>query len=361
MRTTITKSGKLDTLADSTAAWDRALTDAALNLAKTNQEDANRRLNETHAQLIQNEKMASLGQLVAGIAHDINNPLAFVLNNLFLVETGLDALGPEIEPHLSEHSLSKLRKTRNRLGEMQDGLDRIKELVLDLQTFSRLDEGELKIIDVPGAIDAVLLLLSHKMNGRIQVEKHYAPARTLYCYAGRLHQVLMNLIANAVDAIAGEGKIVITTSQTPELFPDLDSRHRSGYPRSNPKQDLRPVLHHQADRSGHRPGVGDLLWNRGGPRRLDRGSKRRRRGHRVYRQNSPKPAVVKGTMKEKLLILDDEELILTSLEHLFEDDYEVFATTDAETALGMALVHDLAVILCDERMPGSAGTSFCGV
>ena len=61
-------------------------------------------------------------------------------------------------------------------------------------------------------------LLKHKMNGRIQVEKHYVPERTLYCYAGRLHQVLMNLIANAVDAIAGEGKIVITTSQTPEFF-----------------------------------------------------------------------------------------------------------------------------------------------
>ena len=181
-------------------------------------EEANRKLKETQAQLIQNEKMASLGQLVAGIAHEINNPLAFVVNNLFLVDRGLDGLGPEMEPHLSEPSCGKLQKIRARLGEMKEGLDRVKELVLDLRTFSRLDEGELKTVDVVETIDAVLLLLKHKMNGRILVEKHYVPERTLHCYAGRLHQVLMNLIANAVDAIVGEGKIVITTSQTFHVF-----------------------------------------------------------------------------------------------------------------------------------------------
>jgi two-component system NtrC family sensor kinase len=94
----------------------------------------------------------------------------------------------------------------------------VKELVLDLRTFSRLDEREFKTTDVVETIDGVLLLLKHKMNGRIRVEKHYSSARTLYCYVGRLHQVLLNLIANAVDAIEGEGMITITTSQTPQLF-----------------------------------------------------------------------------------------------------------------------------------------------
>jgi two-component system NtrC family sensor kinase len=189
-------------------------------------QEANRKLKETQAQLIHNEKMASLGQLVAGIAHEINNPLAFVLNNLFIVESGLDSLGPEIEPRLSEPSLKKMRKARTRLGEMRDGLDRVKELVLDLRTFSRLDEAELQAVDVGEIIDAVLLLLKHKMNGAIHLEKHYAPARTLYCFAGRLQQVLMNLIGNAMDSIVvksagkgdGEGTISLTTSQTPEFF-----------------------------------------------------------------------------------------------------------------------------------------------
>jgi two-component system, NtrC family, sensor kinase len=181
-------------------------------------EEANRKLKETQAQLIQIEKMASLGQLVAGIAHEINNPLAFVVNNLFLVESGLDKLVPELEPHLLEPSLKKLGKVRARLGEMREGLDRVKELVLDLRTFSRMDEGEFKTVDVEETIDAVLLLLKHKINGRILVEKQCGPERMLFCSAGRINQVLMNLITNAVDAMGGDGKIVITTSQTSEVF-----------------------------------------------------------------------------------------------------------------------------------------------
>jgi two-component system NtrC family sensor kinase len=123
-----------------------------------------------------------------------------------------------MEPHLSEASLEKMAKARARLGEMRQGLDRVKELVLDLRTFSRMDQGEFKTMDVVEAIESVLLLLKHKMNGRIEVERHYGPLKTLYCHAGPLQQVLMNLIANAGDAIAGQGRIVITTSQTPDTF-----------------------------------------------------------------------------------------------------------------------------------------------
>jgi two-component system NtrC family sensor kinase len=189
-----------------------------LVLANHDLKEANQKLRETQAQLIQNEKMASLGQLVAGIAHEINNPLAFIVNNLHIAETGLEGLSAEIEVHLTEPALKKFRKTRTRLGEMSEGLKRVKELVLDLRTFSRLDEGEFKTVDIVEAIDTVLLLLKHKTNSRIRVEKQYGPGRMLYCYAGRLNQVLMNLIANAVDAIPGDGTIVITTSQNAEVF-----------------------------------------------------------------------------------------------------------------------------------------------
>ncbi len=177
---------------------------------------ANRQLKETQMHLIQSEKMASLGQLVAGIAHEINNPLAFVLNNLFTVESGMDRIAPEIAPHLSETSTLELQKVRARLTEMKEGLDRVKELVQDLRTFSRLDEGEFKTIDIHESIDSALLFLHHKMSGRIELEKQYGPVGTLSCFAGRLNQVLMNLIANAVDAIENEGKITITTRQTNE-------------------------------------------------------------------------------------------------------------------------------------------------
>jgi two-component system NtrC family sensor kinase len=192
----------------------------AEKLVKANRElaETNRKLKETQAQLILTDKMASLGQLVAGIAHEINNPLAFVLSHLFTIQSGLDAIIPEVQPSLSETSYGKLAKVRTRLAEMGEGLDRVRELVVDLRTFSRLDEGEFKTIDVGESIDSVLLFLHYKMNGRIQVEKHYGAARALSCYAGRLNQVFMNLIANAVDAISGQGKIFITTSQTAGEF-----------------------------------------------------------------------------------------------------------------------------------------------
>ncbi|MCU1238932.1 MAG: Signal transduction histidine kinase [Candidatus Solibacter sp.] len=215
------KTKEMETLranAGREAAEARAAMADALVHANRNLQEANRRLKETQAQLVQTEKMASLGQLVAGLAHEINNPLAFVVNNLYTVETGLDRIAPEAEPHLSEPSLAKMRKVRTRLREMGEGLDRIKELVVNLRTFSRLDEGEFKTIDIGDSIDSVLVLLNHKMNGRIQVDRHYGPGRSLSCYAGRLNQVFMNLIANAVDAIPRNGKIVITTSQSDDEY-----------------------------------------------------------------------------------------------------------------------------------------------
>jgi two-component system NtrC family sensor kinase len=200
------------------AAESRAAMADELVHANRGLEEANRKLKETHAQLIQTEKMASLGQLVAGLAHEINNPLAFVVNNLYTVETGLDVIAAEAEPHLSQASLAKMRKVRTRLREMGGGLDRMKELVVHLRTFSRLDECEFKTVDIADSIDSVLVLLNHRLNRRIQVEKHYGPGRLLSCYAGRLNQVFMNLIANAMDAIPGKGTIVITTSQTDDTF-----------------------------------------------------------------------------------------------------------------------------------------------
>jgi len=215
------KTKELETrtaLAGREAAETRAAMAEKLVQANRDLEEVSRKLKETQAQLIQNEKMASLGQLVAGIAHEINNPLAFVVNNLFIAENGLDAVAPEIEPQLPAPLSKKLRKARDRLREMREGLIRVKELVLDLRTFSRLDEGEFKTVDIAEAMDTVLLLLKHKMNNRIQVEKRYGPSHLVHCSAGRINQVLMNLTANAIDAMAGEGKIFITTSQTPEVF-----------------------------------------------------------------------------------------------------------------------------------------------
>jgi two-component system NtrC family sensor kinase len=178
---------------------------------------ANRTLREIQTHLIHSEKMAGLGQLVAGIAHEINNPMAFVINNLFLLDEALGrlALSNVAAPREAEEGIQKLR---TKVNDAQSGAARVKELVSRLRTFSRLDEGALKTIDIRDSIESVLLFLRHRMDGRIELERNYGDARMLTCFAGELNQVLMNLIANAIEAIEGLGRITLSTAQKNDEF-----------------------------------------------------------------------------------------------------------------------------------------------
>jgi len=172
----------------------------------------NLKLRETQTHLVHSEKMAGLGQLVAGIAHEINNPMAFVINNLFVADETLAKLQGDAASATAEAG-TKLTKVRRLIAESQTGAERVKELVCRLRTFSRLDEGQLKTVDIPESIESVLLFLRHRMEGRIQTERRYGEARMLNCFASELNQVLMNLIANAIEAIEGPGVITLTTAQ----------------------------------------------------------------------------------------------------------------------------------------------------
>ncbi len=206
----------------SRAEREAAETRAALagELAHMNQEleETNRKLRETQTHLIQSEKMASLGQLVAGIAHEINNPIAFVINNIFVVQEALDKLAADAPNSVSPAVLPKIEKTRIRMSEMRIGVERVKDLVSKLRTFSRLDEGEFKTINIHESIESVLLLLRHKLENRIQVERHYCETDLLSCFAGELNQVIMNIAANAIDSIEGPGKIAVGTSRADGFF-----------------------------------------------------------------------------------------------------------------------------------------------
>jgi two-component system NtrC family sensor kinase len=190
-------------------------TELAEELGRTNQ-----KLRETQTHLIHSEKMAGLGQLVAGIAHEINNPLAFVINNIYIVQETLQKLiaeDGELPPRVS----AKVSKMQAQIDNAHTGATRVKELVTKLRTFSRLDEGTVKTINVHESIDSVLLFLRHKTDGRIGVERNYGELEMLTCYAGELNQVFMNIIANAIDAIDpsdGLGRITIATEQQNDHF-----------------------------------------------------------------------------------------------------------------------------------------------
>ncbi|MBE9004304.1 HAMP domain-containing protein [Fortiea sp. LEGE XX443] len=178
-------------------------------------------LKQTQLQLIQTEKMSSLGQLVAGVAHEINNPVTFIYGNLEYAEQYIqDILNliqlyqqhyPHPHPHIQkvieevdlEYLIEDLPKI---LISMQVGAERIHQIVLSLRIFSRLDEAEFKAANIHDGIDSTLLILQHRLKAQthrpeIQVIKEYCELPQIYCFVGQLNQVFMNILANAIDAL----------------------------------------------------------------------------------------------------------------------------------------------------------------
>ena len=177
-------------------------------------------LKQTQAQLIQTEKMSSLGQMVAGIAHEINNPVNFISGNLSCASDYLEDLlyvqklyqqhipnpPPEVADAIAEVDLDYVQKDYPRLlDSMKIGTRRICEIVVSLRNFSRVDQSDRKMVDVHEGIDSTLLLLQHRLKARpehpaIAIHKNYGDLPPVPCYSGQLNQVFMNLLANAIDA-----------------------------------------------------------------------------------------------------------------------------------------------------------------
>jgi two-component system, NtrC family, sensor kinase len=167
-------------------------------------------LTTTQSQLVQAAKMASLGELVAGIAHEINNPLAFVQSHLQTARRSLAELEPSL-PALAEPASKNWVRAQNRLSEMNLGLERMAELVIKLRTFSRLDEGAVKHVSVRECVESVLMMSRHRFGDRIEVHTEYGEPDELECYSGLLNQAIMNLVSNAIDAMPDRGSLVIVT------------------------------------------------------------------------------------------------------------------------------------------------------
>jgi two-component system, NtrC family, sensor kinase len=173
--------------------------------------EANIELKAKQAQLVQTAKMASLGELVAGVAHEINNPLSFVRSHVTTATHCMSKVAAEVQPQLSEAAAGSLTRAHSRLSEAELGLERIRELVLKLRVFSRLDEGERKEVKISECIESVLTILRHKLEGRIEVNTHFGDPDLVDCYPSLLNQAIMNLVANSIDAIEGTGQISIST------------------------------------------------------------------------------------------------------------------------------------------------------
>lgn len=159
-------------------------------------------LNDTQLQLINSEKMASLGQLIAGVAHEINTPVAAIKSN--------NEIFTKLIQKIDDAKLAAILNDINSTD--KEAIQRINQLVISLKKFVRLDEAELQEADINRELDLTLDLIRHETKHRITVTKNYGDIPKIKCYPNMLNQVFMNILVNACQAIEKEGTILITTS-----------------------------------------------------------------------------------------------------------------------------------------------------
>ncbi|MDP6037886.1 MAG: ATP-binding protein, partial [Candidatus Latescibacteria bacterium] len=208
----------------------RQLLEADNALKSTELEEAQRRqsiyeslqqknlaLQETQTKLVQSEKMASLGNLVAGIAHEINTPVGAINSMHDTLMRAVDRLKGVLETQYHD-DLQNNRPMRAALRVIQDGnrviatgTERVTEIVRSLRSFARLDEAEMKEANLHEGIENTLTLVHHDLKNRIEVVRDYSDIPPVTCFPSRLNQVFLNLLVNAGQAIDGQGKIAIST------------------------------------------------------------------------------------------------------------------------------------------------------
>jgi len=252
-----------------------------LETANHQLQEALRRLRETQAQLIQSEKLASLGQLVAGVAHELNNPISFVYSNMArLLEYVedirrvfaahrriLDGLKVGTTPTREELSELDSLEAAADIGyiledlqalshESREGAERVQSVVLDLRNFSRLDEGEVQNVDLVQGIKSTLNLLRPELKHRVDLKLELKAVPNIRGNTAQLNQVVMNLVMNAAQAIEGEGSIRIATEPTSMGVRLIISDTGKGIPEDNLSKIFDPFFTTRKDRRGGGTGLG---------------------------------------------------------------------------------------------------------
>lgn len=217
-----TQDGNFELKAPVTSNDEIGILATSLNLLIQKVATQIRELKQAQAQLIQSEKMSSLGQMVAGIAHEINNPVNFIYANLdYAHNYSQDLLelvnkyqqyypqpDPEIQQIFEEIELDFINEDLPRImSSMHLGAERIRQIILSLRNFCHLDEAEMKSVDIHQGLENTLLLLNHRINQKIEVIKQYSSLPLLECYPAQLNQVFWHIISNAIDELLDRDKL----------------------------------------------------------------------------------------------------------------------------------------------------------
>ncbi len=227
-------------------------------------EQAFSELQQAQTRLIQTEKMSSLGQLVAGVAHEINNPVSFIYGNVSPATRYANSLVDLLKQYQSHYpdppteiveELEELdfdfitQDLLKLLASMKLGAERIRQIVSSLRTFSRKDEAEKKSVDIHDGIDSTLMILGHHLKaqqnrGTIEVIKHYGDRLPVNCYAGQLNQVFMNILSNAIDALenVSHPQLTISTALQDDQIVITISDNGSGMPEEVRSQIFNPFF-----------------------------------------------------------------------------------------------------------------------
>ncbi len=187
-------------------------------------ERANKDLQEAQAQLVHSAKMGSLGQVVAGVAHELNNPIGFIHSNMDVLQDYIEKLLRIVE--VAEKKPEELKDIKKELdyeymskdlprliSSCEDGARRVRDIVLNLRNFSRSDELKRKEYNLEEGLESTLQILKSELKDRIRLHKDYGKIPVINCYAGQINQVFMNILTNAIQAIDGKGDIWIKTEQ----------------------------------------------------------------------------------------------------------------------------------------------------
>ena len=222
----------------------------------------NDKLAQTHNQLLQSEKMAAIGQLAAGVAHELNNPIGFIRSNISSLETYVDNLLAVLQhaeacaatcPDRAKHAaFQRVRKEadidflktdiRELMSESKDGTERVRLIVQNLKDFSHVSEEAWSLADLHKGLDSTLTLVWNEIKYKAEVEKRYGTLPNVNCIAAQINQVFLNILVNAAQAIDTKGKIIISTGCENERVWITISDTGTGIPPANLKRVFEPFF-----------------------------------------------------------------------------------------------------------------------